>query len=65
MSEIYEIYAIKYAWRDAVARDHYIFTDHDPLVMSCYPAASPELEGIVARLDVAPLRSMVDASRGK
>ena len=27
---------------------------HDPLVLKRYPAPSAELEGIVARLDVAP-----------
>jgi hypothetical protein len=27
---------------------------HDPLVMKFYPPPSPELAGIVARLDVAP-----------
>jgi hypothetical protein len=27
---------------------------HDPLVLARYPAASPSLEGIVARLDVMP-----------
>ena len=33
--------------------DH-IIPGHDPLVMEYYPAASKELEGIVARLDLAP-----------
>ena len=33
--------------------DH-IIPGHDPLVMNLYPPASPELEGIVARLDVDP-----------
>jgi glyoxylase-like metal-dependent hydrolase (beta-lactamase superfamily II) len=34
-------------------KDH-IVPGHDPLVLQRYPAPSPELEGIVARLDVAP-----------
>ncbi len=34
--------------------DH-VIPGHDPLVMTRYPAPSPELEGIVVRLDVAPL----------
>jgi hypothetical protein len=32
----------------------HVIPGHDPLVMARYPAASPELAGIVARLDVAP-----------
>lgn len=36
--------------------DH-IIPGHDPLVMKYYPAATPELEGIVVRLDVAPSAS--------
>jgi hypothetical protein len=35
---------------------NHIVPGHDPLVMKYYPAASPELDGIVARLDVPPLR---------
>lgn len=34
-------------------KDH-IVPGHDPLVLQRYPAPSPELEGIVAQLDVAP-----------
>jgi hypothetical protein len=37
----------------APTRGH-IVPGHDPLVMNRYPAPSPELEGIVVRLDVAP-----------
>jgi glyoxylase-like metal-dependent hydrolase (beta-lactamase superfamily II) len=37
----------------AESPDH-IIPGHDPLVMQRYPASSPELEGIVARLDVPP-----------
>lgn len=33
--------------------DH-IVPGHDPLVMTRYPAAKPELDGIVARLDLTP-----------
>jgi hypothetical protein len=36
--------------------DH-IIPGHDPLVMKYYPAASKELEGVVARLDVPPIAS--------
>jgi glyoxylase-like metal-dependent hydrolase (beta-lactamase superfamily II) len=32
----------------------HIIPGHDPLVMARYPAASPQLEGIAVRLDVAP-----------
>jgi glyoxylase-like metal-dependent hydrolase (beta-lactamase superfamily II) len=37
----------------AASPDH-VVPGHDPLVMQYYPAPSPELEGIVVRLDVAP-----------
>lgn len=33
--------------------DH-VVPGHDPKVLEYYPAADPKLEGIVARLDVAP-----------
>jgi hypothetical protein len=32
----------------------HVVPGHDPLVLQRYPAASPSLEGIVARLDVQP-----------
>jgi hypothetical protein len=32
----------------------HIVPGHDPLVLQRYPAVSPELAGIAARLDVAP-----------
>jgi glyoxylase-like metal-dependent hydrolase (beta-lactamase superfamily II) len=32
----------------------HIIPGHDPLVMQRYPAASPALEGVIARLDMAP-----------
>lgn len=34
--------------------DNHIVPGHDPAVLSCYPAPSPELAGIVARLDLHP-----------
>lgn len=37
----------------AASPDH-VVPGHDPLVMQYYPAPTPELEGIVVRLDVAP-----------
>jgi glyoxylase-like metal-dependent hydrolase (beta-lactamase superfamily II) len=37
----------------ASSRQH-VIPGHDPLVLDRYPAPSPELQGIVARLDVAP-----------
>jgi glyoxylase-like metal-dependent hydrolase (beta-lactamase superfamily II) len=33
----------------------HVIPGHDPLVMERYPAPSPELKGIVVRLDVAPV----------
>ncbi|MCC7275573.1 MAG: N-acyl homoserine lactonase family protein [Alphaproteobacteria bacterium] len=39
--------------RLAASPDH-IIPGHDPLVMKLYPAPSAELEGIVARVDLAP-----------
>ena len=40
--------------RLADSPDH-VVPGHDPLVMARYPAPAPELQGIVARLDVAPV----------
>lgn len=34
--------------------DEHVIPAHDPLVMDKYPAASPDLDGFVVRLDVAP-----------
>ena len=34
--------------------ESHIVPGHDPLVMKLYPAPSPELEGVVVRLDVPP-----------
>ncbi|HEX4999857.1 MAG TPA: N-acyl homoserine lactonase family protein [Terriglobia bacterium] len=39
-------------WALAESREH-VIPGHDPLVMARYPAASPELEGWVVRLDAA------------
>ena len=46
----------------APSLDH-IVPGHDPAVMRAYPAASPELEGVVVRLDVAPSLSWEELSR--
>ena len=51
MGEVLEAYKI--VNRLASSPDH-IIPGHDPLVMARYPAARPELDGIVAKLDVAP-----------
>ena len=40
--------------RAAAPSPAHIVPGHDPLVMQRYPAPSPELEGIVVRLDVMP-----------
>ena len=34
----------------------HVIPGHDPLVLTRYPAAKPGLEGIVARLDVDPVK---------
>lgn len=51
MGEVLEAYQT--VNRLAASPDH-IIPGHDPLVMRRYPAPRPGLEGIVARLDVAP-----------
>jgi glyoxylase-like metal-dependent hydrolase (beta-lactamase superfamily II) len=43
----------KLLYRLADSPEH-IVPGHDPLVMKLYPAARPDLAGIVVRLDVAP-----------
>jgi glyoxylase-like metal-dependent hydrolase (beta-lactamase superfamily II) len=40
--------------RRLASTDHHIIPGHDPEVMKRYPAAQSDLQGIVARLDVAP-----------
>jgi glyoxylase-like metal-dependent hydrolase (beta-lactamase superfamily II) len=42
------------ALRAAAPSPQHIIPGHDPLVLRRYPAPKPELEGIVARLDVMP-----------
>jgi glyoxylase-like metal-dependent hydrolase (beta-lactamase superfamily II) len=41
--------------RKLAPSDGHIIPGHDPLVLKRYPPARPELEGIVARVDVAPV----------
>lgn len=53
MGDVLEGY--KTVKRLAGSPDH-IIPGHDPLVMTRYPAPRPQLDGIVARLDVAPIR---------
>lgn len=48
----YEVFAIRYATRDARRSEHFI--GGDPLVMKRYPAVSPDLEGVAVRLDANP-----------
>jgi len=43
------------AYALAASRRH-VIPGHDPLVLKRYPAPSRALEGIVARLDVDPVR---------
>ena len=40
--------------RPLAPTDAHIVPGHDPAVLERYPAPSPELAGIVARLDAAP-----------
>jgi glyoxylase-like metal-dependent hydrolase (beta-lactamase superfamily II) len=56
VAEMLEGYSLLYRLADSP--DH-IVPGHDPLVMKYYPAAKPELAGIVVRLDVAPSRESV------
>ncbi|HJU18060.1 MAG TPA: N-acyl homoserine lactonase family protein [Stellaceae bacterium] len=42
------------ALREAAPSPQHIVPGHDPLVLRRYPAPRPELEGVVARLDVMP-----------
>ena len=39
----------------------HVVPGHDPLVMKYYPAAKAELEGIVVRLDAAPVKAKTPA----
>jgi glyoxylase-like metal-dependent hydrolase (beta-lactamase superfamily II) len=40
--------------KSLAASPAHVVPGHDPLVMARYPSAGPALDGIVARLDVAP-----------
>ena len=51
VSEMIEGYA---TLRRLAASPKHIIPGHDPLVLQRYPAVSPELKGIAARLDLAP-----------
>jgi glyoxylase-like metal-dependent hydrolase (beta-lactamase superfamily II) len=51
VGDMLEGYRLLYKLADSP--DH-IVPGHDPLVMKLYPAARPDLEGTVVRLDVAP-----------
>jgi hypothetical protein len=42
------------ALRSAAPSAAHIVPGHDPKVMQLYPPPRPDLEGVVARLDVAP-----------
>jgi glyoxylase-like metal-dependent hydrolase (beta-lactamase superfamily II) len=41
----------------------YLIPGHDPLIMQNYPAPKPELQGIVARLDLPPTVSIPEKTR--
>ncbi|MEO8630864.1 MAG: N-acyl homoserine lactonase family protein, partial [Betaproteobacteria bacterium] len=41
--------------RRLASSPQHIVPGHDPLVLKRYPAPNPELQGIVARLDVPPV----------
>jgi len=53
MGEMLEGFKLLYRLADS---PEHIVPGHDPLVMKYYPAARPDLDGIVVRLDVAPSR---------
>ncbi len=53
VAEMLEGFNLLYRLADS---PEHIVPGHDPLVMKRYPAAKPELEGIIARLDVPPLQ---------
>jgi len=53
VAEMLEGYQTMYRLADS---PQYIVPGHDPLVMKYYPAARPDLEGMVVRLDVKPAR---------
>jgi glyoxylase-like metal-dependent hydrolase (beta-lactamase superfamily II) len=51
------------ALRAAAPSPAHIVPGHDPLVMKRYPPPKPELDGIVVRLDVAPLDAPASGAR--
>jgi glyoxylase-like metal-dependent hydrolase (beta-lactamase superfamily II) len=51
VGDMLEGYRLLYRLADSPS---HIVPGHDPLVMKYYPAARPELEGIIVRLDCAP-----------
>ena len=53
VAEMLEGYKLLYRLADS---PNHIVPGHDPLVMKYYPAPSPDLDGIVVRLDVPPSR---------
>lgn len=42
--------------RELADSDDHIVPAHDPKIMEIYPAVSPELEGVIVRLDAAPAK---------
>jgi hypothetical protein len=54
-SDIYEVYAVRYAHHDRRASENFLGGDpHDgPMVLRRYPPPKPGLDGIAVRLDVA------------
>jgi glyoxylase-like metal-dependent hydrolase (beta-lactamase superfamily II) len=55
VAEMLEGYKLLYRLADS---PNHIVPGHDPLVMKYYPAARPDVEGIVVRLDVPPSRAV-------
>jgi hypothetical protein len=51
--------------RASAPTPQHIDPGHDPLVMKFYPAPSPELAGIVVRLDVTPDDAELSAIEAK
>lgn len=50
--------------RRLAASDEHVIPGHDPAVLELYPAVSPQLAGIAARVDVAPRSVAVLAGAG-
>lgn len=54
---LYNVADMHAGWQrcgELAASDEHIIPGHDPLLLQLYPAASAELEGIAARLDLPP-----------